>query len=101
MRVITDPVVDIVAFFVVDLLLPPLFRIIRRFVAYASLGVMHLTTKTLGRNTADGITRLTTKLASTFSLRTQIHHLIRGLGKSLRKGCRQVLGTHRMVSYHD
>jgi E3 ubiquitin-protein ligase MARCH6 len=62
MRVITDPIVDTVAFVVVDLLLPPLFRLIRRLVAYLFLGGMHIITKTLGRSTADRIIQLVTKI---------------------------------------
>jgi E3 ubiquitin-protein ligase MARCH6 len=61
MRVITDPIVDTVAFFVVDVLLPPLLRFARRVVAYFFLGVIHIIAKTVGRSTADGIIELVTK----------------------------------------
>lgn len=61
MRVITDPVVDTVAFLVIDLLLPPFLRLARWLVAYFFLGGIHIITKTLGRSTADGITELVTK----------------------------------------
>lgn len=68
MRVITDPVVDTVAFLVIDLLLPPFLRLARWLVAYFFLGGIHIITKTLGRSTADGITELVTKTVSTSSL---------------------------------
>lgn len=97
MRVITDPVVDTVAFFVVDLLFPPLLRLARQLVAYLFLSVINITTKTLGRSTADMVTKLVTNIVSPFTALKQL--LISGIGKSHCTGGRQAPRTTH--HYHD
>jgi len=66
MRVITDPIVDTVAFFVVDFLLPPLLRLIRRLVAYSLSRVLAAITKMVGGGTVDDITELFAKIVRCF-----------------------------------
>lgn len=66
MRVITDPIVDTVAFFVVDLLLPPILRLLRRLVAYLFSRAMDTITTMFGGGTLDEVTELFTKTVRCF-----------------------------------
>ncbi|KAF5383819.1 hypothetical protein D9615_003736 [Tricholomella constricta] len=63
-RVITDPVVDTVVFFLVELLFPPIKRALFNSVSSVSNFVLFLVGKSLGQTVVDGIVGATTKLGS-------------------------------------
>lgn len=77
MRVITDPIVDTVAFFVVDLFLPQFFRLARRVAVSFFSGVIYIITKTLGHSVADGISGVVAKFVSTLVCSSQTRSDIR------------------------
>lgn len=58
----TDPVVDSIAFFLVELVFPPFVRLARRSFGALSVGLFFSVRKVLGRSKANGLSALVTKM---------------------------------------
>ncbi|RDB15868.1 ERAD-associated E3 ubiquitin-protein ligase doa10 [Hypsizygus marmoreus] len=63
-RIVTDPIVDTIAFFVVELVLPPFGRLLRNSAALFVKGLVLLAQKLLGQKMADSISNISAKMES-------------------------------------
>ncbi|KAF9460561.1 hypothetical protein BDZ94DRAFT_1197761 [Collybia nuda] len=66
-RIITDPIVDTVAYFFVDLFLPPFIRIGKSITAIISITILLVVEKTFGRKQAQGLSTFATNMENHFT----------------------------------